>query len=433
MKGAPWTSGAASARPTGSGRARWPRLARPGALAGAALALALGAGAARASEGGPEPRGALATSAARDDRLFEEALDRFVPVFPATTARYFPYTDLGPRPGDAIAAPSEVERYAVLVAPRRSPDPVMGVLAAPAPAVVATPLPLLTLRAGGALSRAWSAPGSAFAATGWQATLAAPAGPLRGRAALVVAEEVRGTSASPSSSRVGAQSTASLRLRLAEGTTLELEEHRSSERGGPGDGVVVDGARVTGVLALWPRVLELTATSGADRVQAEADAAATERTFASAGLTAHLTPALTLSGATSVQRGVLTPAASANALFGQLPASRLATGAVAWRASDRLQLSAAVSRVETSVGARAARQVRVAWAPVAGGRLRLSAAYEEGVDAASGTRTAQAVLQPSVRVGRFASVEASVTQAIAAVAGPVAHPLAALVSFTIRS
>jgi hypothetical protein len=248
-----------------------------------------------------------------------------------------------------------------------------------------------------------------------------------------VAEEVRGTSAAPSSARVGAQSTASVQLRPAEPLTLQLEGHRISERGGPADGVVVDGARAGAALALWPQVLELTAGAGVDRVQADVEAVATGRTAATAGLTAHLTPALTLSGATEVQTGVLSSAAAASALFGQLPAARLSTAAVSWSASRRLQLSLALSRVETPLGAEVARQVRASWAPPPGGRLGLAAAYEESVDPASGTRASQAVLRPSLRLGKYASLEASVTEAIRSVAGPVAHPLAVLLSFSIRS
>jgi hypothetical protein len=376
----------------------------------------------------------LAARATPGDRApFEEALDRFVPILPATTARYFPFTDLGPRPGDALSAPSEVERYAVLAPPPAGPPARLGQWSPPAPAVSVSPHPLLRLSSGGAFSRAWSAPGSAFASTGWQATVAPPAGPLSGRLAVSLAEELRGATSAPASSRIGAQSTASLQLRLAEPVLLRLEGHRSSERSHPGDGVEVDGARASVAVALRGPRLELTASGGVDRVQADADAVATGRSSLSLGLVSHLTPALTLSGSVSVQDGALTSAAAAGSLFGQLPASRLATAAVSWRASDRLQLSAALSRVDTRLGPEAARQLRATWLPAARGPLRISAAYDESVDPATGTRGAQAVLQPSLRLGRFASIEASLSEAIQRVAGPVAHPLAVVVSFTIRS
>jgi hypothetical protein len=430
---APWTSGAPSARPAVPCPGRRSRALRRLAVA---LALAARAGGALAGEAAPSP--ALALAAPAVARTFEEALDRFVPVLPATTARYFGFTDLGPRPGDAISAPSEVERYAVVTAPSPGLGAVLGQRAPPARAATATPHPLLRLTGGGVPSRAWSAPGSAFAATGWQATAGAPSGPWRGRLVVTVGEEVRGTTSSPApssqpSSRVGSQSTGALQLRLAEPVMLQVEGHRISERGAPGDGVVVDGARTGLAIAVLPRVLELSAGAGVDRVQADADPVATGRTSATAGLTAHLGPALTVSGAAAVQTGALSPAAASNALFGQLPASRMTTAAVAWRQSARLQLSAALSRVGTPSGAGTARQLRASWAPRAGGRLRLAAAYEESVDPATGLRASQAVLQPSLRLGRFASLEASLAEAVRSVAGPVAHPLAVLVSFTIRS
>jgi hypothetical protein len=392
----------------------------------------------RAADDGAAPRPALALSVAGAARTFEEALDRFVPVSPATTARYFGFTDLGPRPGDAISAPSEVERYAVVVPPQPGPGAVIGQWAPTSRAATAAPHPMLRLGGGGPLSRAWSAPGSAFAATGWQATVGAPSGGWRGRLTATAAEEVRGTTAAPTSasqpsSRVGSQSKAALQARLAEPVSLQVEGHRVSERGAPGDGVVVDGARAGIAVALRPKVVDLTAGAGVDRVQADADPVATGRTSASAGLTLHLGRALTLSGSAAVQTGALSPAATSNALFGQLPASRMTTAAVTWQASDRLQLSAALSRIGTPLGAETARQLRASWAPRRGGRLRLSAAYEESVDPASGLRAAQAVLQPSLRLGRRASLEGSFTEAVRAVAGPVAHPLAVLVSFCVRS
>lgn len=425
---APWTSCAPSARPALL-RDLPPALRR---VAAGLLALSLASAADRARAAEPvAPPGVAAASAALDPAPFEEALDRFVPSLPATTARLFGFTDLGPRPGDAISAPGEVERYAA-VTPAPGATALLGQWAARTGTAVATPHRLLRVSGGGALSRAWSAPGSAFAATGWQATIAAPSGPWRGRLSATVAEEVRGTTAGLAS-RVGTQSTASAQLRPAGPLTLRLEGHRISERGGPGDGVVVAGARAGAGLALVPGVLEVTATGGVDRVRADADAVATGRTSATAGITARLTPALTLSGSTAVQEGVLSGAAAANALFGQLPAARVTTTALAWRATDRLLLSAALSRIETPLGPATARQLRAAWGRGRAGRLGLAAAYEESVDPASGLRTAQAVLQPSVRLGRYAAVEATVTQALRAVAGPASHPLAVLVSLSVRS
>jgi hypothetical protein len=409
---------------------------RPLALAAAAALFAAAPAAARAAV--DAPGAGLATTV--DARPFAEAFERFVPFFPATTARYFGYTDLGPQPGDAISAPSEVERYAVLVAPPPMLGAALGQWARSTRATTVAPHPLLRITGGGPVARAWSAPGIGFGATGWQATVAAPSGALRGKLSATVAEEVRGTSASqngtdaaPTASRVGSLTTASLQLRPVDRLAFQLEEHRISERGGPQDGVRIDGARASATLALVPRVLDLDAAVGTDRVQADSDALATARTSRSLGLTLHLGPALTLSGSTAAQTGDLSPAATSNALFGQLPAARIATGAVAWRASDRLLLSAALSRVETPAGPEVARQLRAAWAPRAGERLGLAVAYEESVDAASGNRAAQAVLQPSLRLNRSTSVGASLTQALRAVAGPVAHPLAVLVSFSIRS
>jgi hypothetical protein len=384
--------------------------------------------------------GLAATFVPRGASPFEQAFERFVPVFPATTARYFGYTDLGPQPGDAISAPTEVERYAVVMPPPVGLGAALGAWAAPSRPTTVAPHPLLRISAGGPGAVAWSAPGSAFGATGWQATVAAPSGAWRGKASATVAEEVRGTSATqngtstaPAASRVGSQTTAAVRLQPVERLTIQAEEHRISERGGPGDGVVVDGARVGASLALVPRVLELAAAAGSDRVQADADAAPTLRAAQSLGLVLHLGPALTLSGSTAVQTGVLSGAATSNALFGQLPASRISTAAVAWRASDRLLLSAALSRVGTPDGAQTARQLRAAWTPRAGERLGVAVSYEESVDPATGLRASRAVLQPTVRVGRYTSLGASVTQALRAVAGPVAHPLAVLVTFGIHS
>ena len=349
--------------------------------------------------------GALWTPLAGASTSFDATFSRFETSFPATTARYYKVVSFGTSTTEAFVTELEAFDH-VLVQPRTTTHSTVLVQSGVVNATAA-PHPKLRLSGGASLSRASQAsPGSTFASTGWEVSGGAAAGPFWERLTASVAEEVRGSRTTQSAARLGMQSSATVGLRVSDPISVSGEAHRTEERG-PADALVSLGARAGAGVVLLPATLEVSGSAGVDRVRTEPGDVETDRVSASAAASARLFPSLTLTGSAAVQTGSVTQPATAAVLFPQPPSSRVYAGTALYRASERLQLGASLSYVETQQHSGFAQQYRVAWDPFPGGAFRLALAYDESIDAVNGSRLARLLLQPSWRINRHATLDGS--------------------------
>ena len=310
--------------------------------------------------------GALWTPIGGASTSFDATFSRFETSFPVMTARYYKVVNFGTSTTETLV--TEVEAFEhVLVQPRATAHSTVlvqsGVVSA-----TAAPHPKLRLAGGGSLSRASQASSTTeFSSTGWQVNGSAAAGPLWERLTATLAEEVRGSTTTQTAARLGSQSTGTVQLRVIDPISVSGEGHRTEERG-PADALLSVGARVGAAFVLIPSTLDLSASAGFDRVRTEPDGVETDRLSASAATSARLFPSLTLTGSAAVQTGRVTQPPSAVVLFPQPPASRVYSGTTLWRASERLQLAASLSYLDTQERSGIAQQYRVAWDPFPGGR-----------------------------------------------------------------
>jgi hypothetical protein len=252
------------------------------------------------------------------------------------------------------------------------------------------------------------------------------------RVNLSLVGELRGAHATATDSRLGSQGSATASVRVADPVTVSLEGHRLEERGAA-DSLVSYGGRTGATVVLLPSTLELTGSAGADRDITEPGPVETERLNASGGLSARLFPSLMLGATATAQTGSVAQPATATLLFPQPPASRIYAGTAAWRASERLQLGATVSWIETGGNSGLAQQYRVAIDPFPGGAFRLGIIYDESLDAFNGTHLARLLVQPSWRINRHASLDGSFTDTAHRDPPPVTHSQQYFVAFTLRT
>jgi hypothetical protein len=362
---------------------------------------------------------------------FDPTLSRFETSFPPITARYFKLVNFGTSTTEALV--TEIEAFEHVLA--RPLSTTTSTVFAQAGSVNATVSPhqKVRLSLGGTVTQAvQSSAGTAFDTSSWDTIGTANLGPFEDRLNFSLVGELRGAHATASDSRIGSQTSATASLRVVEPVTVTLEGHRLEDRGSS-DSLVTYGARTGASVILVPSTLEFTTGAGVDRDVTEPGPVETERLNASAGLSSRLFPSLTLGATASAQTGSVAQPASATLLFPQPPASRIYAGTAAWRASERLQLGATVSWMETGGSAGLAQQYRVALDPFPGGAFRLGLVYDESLDAFNGTHLARFLVQPSWRVNRHASLDGSFVDTMRREPPPLTHTRQFFLAFTLRT
>jgi hypothetical protein len=362
---------------------------------------------------------------------FDSTLSRFDTSFPPVTARYFKLVNFGTSTTEALVTELEAFEH-VLARPLTTTTSTVLAQAGSVNATVA-PHPKVRLGLGGTVSQSvQSSAGTAFDTSSWQTLGTANLGPFEDRFNLALVGELRGAQATATDSRLGSQESATASVRVADPVTVTLEGHRLEEHGSA-DSLVTYGARTGASVILLPATLELTGGAGVDRDVTEPGPVDTRRFNASGGLSARLFPSLTVGATASAQTGSVAQPASATLLFPQPPASRIYAGTAAWRASERLQLGATLSWMETGGNAGLAQQYRVALDPFPGGAFRLALVYDESLDAFNGTHLARLLVQPTWRINRHASLDGSFTDTIHRDPPPLTHTRQFFLAFTLRT
>jgi hypothetical protein len=363
--------------------------------------------------------------------IFDSTRSRFETSFPPVTARYFKLVNFGTSTTEAYV--TELEAFEnVLARPRTTTTSTVLVQAGSVNATAA-PHPKVRLGLGGTVSQAvQSSAGTSFDSSSWQTLGTASFGPFEDRYNLSLVGELRGAHATASDTRLGSQAAATASVRLADPVTMTLEGHRMEEHGAA-DSLVSYGARTGASVVLLPSTLELNGSAGVDRDVTQPGPVETERLNAGGGLSAHLFPSLTLGATASAQTGSVAQPASATILFPQPPASRVYAGTAAWRASERLQLGATLSWMETGGSAGLTQQYRVALDPFPGGALRLALVYDESLDSFNGTHLARLLVQPSWRINRHASLDGSFADTMHRDPPPVTHTRQFFLAFSLRT
>jgi hypothetical protein len=362
---------------------------------------------------------------------FDSTFSRFESDFPAVTARYFKLVNFGTSTTETYV--TELEAFEHVLARPHTTTTSTTLVQAGTVNATASPQPKIHLSFSGLASQATqTSAGSSFDSGSWQTIGSASFGPFADRVVVATVGELRGARATAQDSRVGSQVSTTLSVRVADPVSLSLEGHQLQDRGSA-DSLVSYGTRANASVVLLPSTLELTAGAGADRDVTTPGPVDTERLSANAGLSSRPFQSLSLGATASVQTGSVAQPASAIVLFPQSPASRIYAGTGAWRASERLQLGATVSWMETGGRAGLGQQNRVALDPFPGGAFRLGITYDQSLDPFNGTHLARVLVQPSWRVNRHASLDGSFSDTIHSDPPPTTHTKLYFLAFTLRT